>query len=412
MAVSRTSTADHAAHDALLLAALASGDVLEPADHTRADDLVRDCPECALLLADMTAIRAATADLPAPPRRRDFRLTDADAARLRPSGWRRILAGFGSPQARLTGPAALGLATLGVAGLLFATIPSAPLPGATTMNAPGAGAAADTYAGSVAASPAAPMELALPAASDGAAGAGTERTRLPRRPTRRRRPSSRPRPASPGRPLPRLRPSRRPKARAHPTRALAAPRSRGPSRRPRRSRQEAPPRSHRRPRTSRAAGERAPPGSPPARCSCSLRGSSSAGFGWRGSGRPLSLGALRSRGDRLGRIRRPGSGTSRAARGRSPATPRRRRWTPSRTTLRRPVLPSRGGSSGRARRQSPERPGTGTRRRTPPRSRRRRPSCRPWRSGPGPGSPKCPIPPRAPRTRHVATASRRARHGR
>ncbi len=169
MAVSSTSTADHAAHDALLLAALASGDTLAPADRARADVLVHDCPDCALLLADLAAIRAATADLPGPPRRRDFRLTDADAARLQPSGWRRILAGFGSPRARLTGPAAAGLATLGIAGLLFAAIPSAPTAGTASMNA--TAPAADTYAGSQAAS-APPMEMALPAPSEAPAGAG------------------------------------------------------------------------------------------------------------------------------------------------------------------------------------------------------------------------------------------------
>jgi hypothetical protein len=178
MAVSRTSTTDHAAHDGLVLAALASGDVLEPADRARADALVRDCPECARLLADLQAIRAAIVDLPAPHRRRDFRLTDADAARLTPSGWRRILAAFGSPRARLTGPAALGLATLGIAGILFASVSSAPLPGATTMNVTGAGAAADVTVGSEPASQAAPMELALPAASD-ASTPGTERAAQP-----------------------------------------------------------------------------------------------------------------------------------------------------------------------------------------------------------------------------------------
>ena len=178
MAVSSTPTTDHAAHDGLLLAALASGDVLEAADRARAEALVRDCPDCALLLADMQAIRSATAEFPAPPRRRDFRLTDADVARLAPSGWRRILAGFGSPRARLTGPAALGLATLGIAGILFATVPTAPLPGATTMNATGAGAAADTTVGSESASQAAPMELALPVASD-AGTPGAERAAQP-----------------------------------------------------------------------------------------------------------------------------------------------------------------------------------------------------------------------------------------
>ena len=179
MAVSSTSPVDHTAHDALLLAALASGDVLEPADRSRADDLVRGCPDCALLLADMTAIREATTDLPAPPRRRDFRLTHGDAARLRPSGWRRVLSGFGSPRARLTGPAALGLATLGVAGLLVATIPSVPLAGSTSLDATGAGAAADTLTGPEGVSPEAPTALALPAPSEAATSPGAERAAEP-----------------------------------------------------------------------------------------------------------------------------------------------------------------------------------------------------------------------------------------
>lgn len=125
MAVSRASGIDHFAHDALLLAALTSGDALEAADRARADAQVRDCAACAALLADLVAIRAATVELPAPRRRRDFRLTEADAARLRPAGWRRVLVAFGSPRARLAGPASLGLATLGIAGLLLATVPTA-----------------------------------------------------------------------------------------------------------------------------------------------------------------------------------------------------------------------------------------------------------------------------------------------
>ena len=81
------------------------------------------CPACAELLADLRAIATATAALPAPRRTRDFRLTDADAARLRPAGWRGLVARFGSPSFAFTRPLAAGLATLGIAGLLFATIP-------------------------------------------------------------------------------------------------------------------------------------------------------------------------------------------------------------------------------------------------------------------------------------------------
>ena len=118
MAVSRTS-ADHAAHDELMLAVFASGDDLPAEDLARVEAQVRECAACALVVADLRAIQAATVDLPAPPRRRDFRLTEADAARLHQGRWRRLLAGFGSPRDRVSGPAAAGLATLGIAGILL-----------------------------------------------------------------------------------------------------------------------------------------------------------------------------------------------------------------------------------------------------------------------------------------------------
>jgi hypothetical protein len=118
MAVSRTS-ADHAAHDELMLAVFASGDDLPAEDLARVEAQVRDCAQCALVVADLRAIQAATVALPTPPRRRDFRLTEADAARLHQGRWRRFLAALGSPRDRISGPAAAGLATIGVAGILF-----------------------------------------------------------------------------------------------------------------------------------------------------------------------------------------------------------------------------------------------------------------------------------------------------
>jgi hypothetical protein len=124
-------------HDETLIARLAADDVPETdRDGRRARQLVAECPACAELLADLRAIVAATADLPAPPRTRDFRLTEADAARLRPAGWRGLLARLGSPGFAFTRPLAAGLTTLGIAGLLLATLPGAGLGGAATSLAP------------------------------------------------------------------------------------------------------------------------------------------------------------------------------------------------------------------------------------------------------------------------------------
>ena len=120
-------------HDDELVARLAVGDLVAGSrDDLRARAQVADCPACAELLADLRAIAVATAELPAPRRTRDFRLTEADAARLRPAGWRGLVARFGSPSFGFTRPLAAGLATLGIAGLLFATIPLG-LPGAASL---------------------------------------------------------------------------------------------------------------------------------------------------------------------------------------------------------------------------------------------------------------------------------------
>lgn len=110
-------------HDETLIARLAAADLTdrEAAD---ARSLVASCPACAELHADLRSIMAATASLPAPRRTRDFRLTEADAARLQRTGWRRLLARFGEPRLAFTKPLATGLVTLGIAGLVFAVAPS------------------------------------------------------------------------------------------------------------------------------------------------------------------------------------------------------------------------------------------------------------------------------------------------
>src|SRR2546430_200620 len=82
----------HEAHDPVLIASLAD-DSLTASERTAAMELAATCPECAELLADLRSIMAATAALPIPARTRDFRLTEEDARRLRPGGWRRLVCG-------------------------------------------------------------------------------------------------------------------------------------------------------------------------------------------------------------------------------------------------------------------------------------------------------------------------------
>jgi hypothetical protein len=165
-----TTPASHATHDELLLAAFASGDDLAPADAARATALEVDCPSCAALVADIRDLMAATAALPAPARRRDFRLTDADAARLRPAGWRGLVAAFGDARLAFTRPLAAGLVTVGIAGLLLAITPGilAPTGGATSFMAAEAPFSATG-----------PAEMPVPDAIDGAASPAPELGGLP-----------------------------------------------------------------------------------------------------------------------------------------------------------------------------------------------------------------------------------------
>jgi hypothetical protein len=106
-----------------LVVALDAGD-LAAADLGRTTALVASCPGCAALRDDLAAIRAALGAFPAPARRRDYRLTDEDAARLRPTAWRRFVGWLRAPGTSVR-PLATGLATLGIAGLLL----TAGLPG-------------------------------------------------------------------------------------------------------------------------------------------------------------------------------------------------------------------------------------------------------------------------------------------
>jgi len=153
-------TAAHRTHDSLLVAALAYRTVAG-SDRARAEALVATCGLCAALLDDLVAIRTATVTLPTPPRFDDYQLTPDDAARLRPGGWRRLVAAIGSGRAAFTRPLAVGLTTLGLAGLLVATVPSV-LTGTTALG-PTAGAASAPQAN----------EGAKDSSTGGAAGAAS-----------------------------------------------------------------------------------------------------------------------------------------------------------------------------------------------------------------------------------------------
>lgn len=106
----------HAKHDRFAIADAVAG--AGPA-------LVASCPSCGSLLADLLAIRTAIRDARAPSRTRDFLLSHADAERLRPARWRRLLAAIGTPRDAITRPIAITCTGLGLAGLLLTTMPLA-----------------------------------------------------------------------------------------------------------------------------------------------------------------------------------------------------------------------------------------------------------------------------------------------
>jgi hypothetical protein len=172
----------HDDHDAMLVAALAAGDVAGT-DRDQAIALIDGCSDCASLHDDLVAIARATSTLPPPIAmpNRDFRISPQQAAALRPRGWRRLLPSglAGSAFAR---PLGVGLATFGLIGLLVTNVPiGIGLGGAASAPAPysagGGGAAApmtadsnapasvgtDTMAEGAAAS--APSAVGYPAAS-------------------------------------------------------------------------------------------------------------------------------------------------------------------------------------------------------------------------------------------------------
>ncbi len=158
--------AAHASHDATRIAALADHS-LAPADRAAAEALVAGCSACAAIHADILALQAATRSMPLAARPRDYVLTLTDAARLRPGGWRRFVAAFGSSRDLLSRPLAAGLTTLGLAGLLLATIPSVLTGGAASSTL----STVDQRAGTPATVEAVPGAAQVPSAAGGVAAA-------------------------------------------------------------------------------------------------------------------------------------------------------------------------------------------------------------------------------------------------
>jgi hypothetical protein len=164
----RVTSHDH--HDPMLVAALAADD-LAGTDRDQAIALTRSCVECATLHDDLRALARATASAPPPiaARPRDFRLTPADAARLRPSGWRRLVAAASSSRVIFSRPLGAGLATLGLVGLLVGNVQLSMGSSAGAAPAPQAAASA-----AAAAAPAGAPGITNYDAASGATGGAAE----------------------------------------------------------------------------------------------------------------------------------------------------------------------------------------------------------------------------------------------
>jgi hypothetical protein len=144
----------HVQHDPLLVASLAAGD-LAGADRDHAAAQIASCADCATLHADLIAIARATAALPPAVAPRDFTLSPEQAAALRPTGWRRLVAAMSGSRPLMSRPLGIGLATIGLAGLLVSILPTVQL-------------------GTAGAAPAAPMTETQQTAVGAAAGSGSD----------------------------------------------------------------------------------------------------------------------------------------------------------------------------------------------------------------------------------------------
>jgi hypothetical protein len=167
----------HEQHDPMLVVSLASGDLATAdRDYATAQSLVAGRTDCARLHDDVLAIASATKALPPAARTRDFRISNEQAAKLRPAGVRGVLARLTAPGGLFSRQLGVGLATLGVAGLLIGSLGS--------INLGMAGAAPAPAASMAASAPEYVMQASPAAASGGsysgfAAGAGAAASQRP-----------------------------------------------------------------------------------------------------------------------------------------------------------------------------------------------------------------------------------------
>lgn len=133
---------DHARHDELLVARFAAGD-FEAAERTAAERLVASCPSCRELHSDIATLMQATpAALPVPRRRRDFRLSAAEADRLQGSLVDRLLARLAAPSLGVLQPLGAAAVAIGLVLVVANALPQSFMAGsaggAPTMGAPAA----------------------------------------------------------------------------------------------------------------------------------------------------------------------------------------------------------------------------------------------------------------------------------
>ena len=119
----------HARHDRLLVTRFAGGDAAanEAADARR---LIEQCTDCARLADDMRLLRSAIAQLPTPPRTRNFRLTEAQAEALHGNALERLLRRLVAPGLTMLRPVAgvalaMGLTVAVIGAGLPSTSPEA-----------------------------------------------------------------------------------------------------------------------------------------------------------------------------------------------------------------------------------------------------------------------------------------------
>jgi len=194
------SPAAAAAEHAALIVALDAGD-LAGRERDDATTFATTCAGCASLLEDLAVLRAATSALVVTPRTRDFRLTEADAARLRPSTWRSLVRWLAAPRSTVR-PLAGGLAALGIAGLLLTTTPGFFGGAATSLSTTGApvvapGGGAEGAGGAVGGS-ALPNAASNAAPSAAASAAARPNGAAPIGPTASAAPAASPVPGAPG----------------------------------------------------------------------------------------------------------------------------------------------------------------------------------------------------------------------